>query len=69
MQRAPARQTPRCGPPTAGARHLGSDWPVCLLAASYDRVLAVAHETMQGLSDAEGTAVFGGNATDLYRLR
>jgi len=54
-----------------GPRRLlfGSDWPVCLLAASYDRVLAVAHETMQGLSDAEGTAVFGGNATDLYRLR
>jgi L-fuconolactonase len=47
----------------------GSDWPVCLLAASYDRVVAVARETLGGLSGSETAAVFGGTATALYRLR
>jgi L-fuconolactonase len=53
-----------------GPRRLlfGSDWPVCLLAASYDGVLAVARETLRGLSESETAAVFGGSATGIYRL-
>jgi L-fuconolactonase len=47
---------------------LGSDWPVCLLAASYDQVVDVAHETLGSLSGSESAAVFGGTATTLYRL-
>jgi L-fuconolactonase len=46
----------------------GSDWPVCLLAARYDRVVAVARELLAGLSELERGAVFGGNAEMLYGL-
>ena len=46
----------------------GSDWPVCLLAASYETVIATARTLTDGLSEAERAAVFGGNAEDVYRL-
>ena len=46
----------------------GSDWPVCLLAASYERVFELAGETLGALSDAERNAAFGGNAAEVYRL-
>jgi len=46
----------------------GSDWPVCTLSASYDEVLAVALNTVAGLSAAERRAVFAGTATRTYRL-
>ena len=46
----------------------GSDWPVCELAATYDRVHQAARALMGGLSDAEAGAVFGGTATRFYRL-
>src|SRR6266498_3724381 len=43
----------------------GSDWPVCLLAAGYGRVVELAERTLAGLP---GEAVFGGNARRVYRL-
>jgi len=46
----------------------GSDWPVCLLAASYDRVVETDRELLGGLSKAESAAVFGDTATEVYRL-
>ncbi|WP_282701398.1 amidohydrolase family protein [Streptomyces sp. CC219B] len=46
----------------------GSDWPVCLLAASYEEVVAVAEELTAGLTEAERSEVFGGTATRAYRL-
>lgn len=46
----------------------GSDWPVCLLAASYDAVVATAGELLAGMSAAERAAVLGANAVELYRL-
>jgi L-fuconolactonase len=46
----------------------GSDWPLCLLAGSYERVYDAASETLERLSADERAAVFGGNATDVYRL-
>ena len=46
----------------------GSDWPVCLLAASYERVLATAEEVLAGLSESEHDGVFGGNAAAIYGL-
>ena len=51
-----------------GAERLifGSDWPVCLLAASYPSVLAAARESTSGLSDTERAAVFGRNARAVY---
>jgi len=47
----------------------GSDWPVCLLAASYEGVLGLAREALSDLSSSERSAVFGGNAIEVYRLR
>jgi len=44
----------------------GSDWPVCLLAASYERVLATAQELLADLTAAERDAVFGANALATY---
>jgi L-fuconolactonase len=47
----------------------GSDWPVCLLAASYQRVFDSARAALGDLNPSETAAIFGGNATDVYRLR
>lgn len=46
----------------------GSDWPVCLLAASYDVWVATATALTAGLSEAERHEVFGGTAARWYRL-
>ncbi|MFL5926823.1 MAG: amidohydrolase family protein [Gaiellaceae bacterium] len=43
----------------------GSDWPVCLLAASYDEVVDLA---LAVLEPGERAAVMGGTAARLYRL-
>lgn len=47
----------------------GSDWPVCLLAASYEQVYSVAR-TLVAASLGAGAmkAVFGGNAARFYHL-
>jgi L-fuconolactonase len=46
----------------------GSDWPVCLLAATYAQVIDALKDAL-GTTDAAGTeAVFGGNAMSVYRL-
>jgi L-fuconolactonase len=48
----------------------GSDWPVCLLAASYERVYSVTRSLVASrLGRNELEAVFGGNAARLYRLK
>jgi L-fuconolactonase len=46
----------------------GSDWPLCLLAGSYERVFDAASEALERLSTDERAAVFGGNATEVYHL-
>ncbi|TMD30222.1 MAG: amidohydrolase [Chloroflexi bacterium] len=46
----------------------GSDWPVCLLAASYDRVVGTARELLAGLSPSERARVFGDTAAEVYGL-
>ena len=46
----------------------GSDWPVCVLAASYSEVYEAAASLTEALSDAERAAVFGGTATRVYGL-
>jgi L-fuconolactonase len=46
----------------------GSDYPVCLLAASYDRVLDAFQEILKGLSDADREQIFSKNAARFYRL-
>ena len=44
----------------------GSDWPVCLLAATYAEVVDAARSTLAGLSAAERAAVMGANAERIY---
>lgn len=46
----------------------GSDWPVCLLAATYERVVELARETLGRLDDSDRALVFGGNAVAVYHL-
>ena len=46
----------------------GSDWPVCLLAASYREVLAAAQELTAKLSSAERNDVFGETAARWYGI-
>ncbi|WP_245950598.1 amidohydrolase family protein [Saccharothrix carnea] len=47
---------------------VGSDWPVCLLAADYERVFATAAELLDGCSAGERDRIFGGTAARVYRL-
>lgn len=48
----------------------GSDWPVCLLAASYAEVLNALRTILDGqLSEDSAVKVFGKNAIEFYRLR
>jgi L-fuconolactonase len=44
----------------------GSDWPVCLLAASHAEVVELADALTRSLTSTERVAVFGGNAARVY---
>lgn len=46
----------------------GSDWPVCLLAATYQQVKAALEEILGPMSATAREAIFGGNARAVYRL-
>jgi L-fuconolactonase len=46
----------------------GSDWPVCLVAATYKQVLQVVQDYFSSFSADEQTAFFGGNAIKFYKL-
>jgi L-fuconolactonase len=47
----------------------GSDWPVCTLAASYDRVVELVHEVLgTRLTPDFERKLFGENAREVYRL-
>jgi len=46
----------------------GSDWPVCLVAASYARVIDACGQAIGDLPMDERERIFGGNAAVLYRL-
>lgn len=46
----------------------GSDWPVCLLAASYAQVCEVVQAYVQTLTPAAQAAIWGHNAQRFYNL-
>jgi L-fuconolactonase len=47
----------------------GSDWPVCVLAGSYDQVLGAVQTILKPhLNEQREANVFGGNAARFYRL-
>jgi L-fuconolactonase len=47
---------------------IGSDWPVCLVAASYARTVEVVKTYLQAKSTESREAVRGGNAQRFWRL-
>lgn len=47
----------------------GSDWPVCLLAASYQEVVALLESVLpEGMAPADKEKLFGANAAVFYKL-
>jgi L-fuconolactonase len=46
----------------------GSDWPVCLLAASYEEQLQIVQEYISKLSESEQEKIMGGNCIKFYNL-
>jgi L-fuconolactonase len=46
----------------------GSDWPVCLLAATYHEVMDAMRSQLRDLKASDQEALFGGNAIRTYRL-
>lgn len=47
---------------------VGSDWPVCTVAADYHRTIALVDDYMCDKPAAERDAVMGGNAARVWRL-
>ena len=46
----------------------GSDWPVCLVAASYEQVLEIVNQYIEKLSVDEQASIMGNNAQRFYKL-
>lgn len=46
----------------------GSDWPVCLLAASYAQTVALIEDYFAPFTKKEKEGLFGGNAAHFYKL-
>jgi L-fuconolactonase len=46
----------------------GSNWPVCLLAASYAEVFHALEERLEGLAESEKAKVWGENARRFYNI-
>lgn len=46
----------------------GSDWPVCLLAAKYEKVLEVITNFCRQVSEIEKEKIWAGNAIKFYQL-
>jgi L-fuconolactonase len=46
----------------------GSDWPVCLVAASYEQQLGIISQYLSSFSEAEKRQVMGANAKTFYNL-
>lgn len=47
----------------------GSDWPVCLSAASYKEVVEIVEDFFSGYTMKEKEKIFGENAVDFYNLK
>ncbi|MGB7728400.1 MAG: amidohydrolase family protein [Candidatus Acidiferrum sp.] len=52
-----------------GRLMIGSDWPVCLCAASYKRAMNVVEQYLDKCDVKEREAVLGGNAAAFWQLR
>jgi L-fuconolactonase len=47
----------------------GSDWPVCMLAASYSQVIEIIENHIEQFTKTEKNAIWHQNATDFYHLK
>ena len=47
----------------------GSDWPVCLLAATYGQVKQLVDNYVEGFSQSVKDKIFGGNAAHFYGVK
>lgn len=47
----------------------GSDWPVCLLAGSYQQTVELVEEYPRQFSSTARDAIFGGNAARFHRIK
>ncbi len=47
---------------------VGSDWPVCLLAAPYEKVMGIVEHYFQSFSKEEKEKIFGLNALNFYNV-
>jgi L-fuconolactonase len=47
----------------------GSDWPVCLLAGSYERVFGLMDEYASSLTASQRAGLFGGNCARFYGVK
>jgi L-fuconolactonase len=47
----------------------GSDWPVCLLAATYGQVHGLVRDNLTSLPDTAKRRIMGGNAERFYLQR
>lgn len=48
---------------------IGSDWPVCTVAATYERTMSVVTDAIAGWTPDERAAVLGGTAIRFWNLR
>jgi L-fuconolactonase len=46
----------------------GSDWPVCTLAGSYERVIGALREVLAGADESVESRIFAASAGSFYRL-
>jgi len=47
----------------------GSDWPVCLLAGTYQQVWRAANQALGDITTAQREKMFGANAIRFYGLK
>lgn len=47
----------------------GSDWPVCLVAASYEESIQIVDQKLGGFTQDEAAGFWGGVATEFYGLK
>lgn len=48
---------------------IGSDWPVCLVAATYSQTMQIVKTYIAGLAPEQRTGVLGANACRFWRLK
>jgi L-fuconolactonase len=53
----------------AGRVLIGSDWPVCTLAGTYQQVMSIVPDYIKKYSPAQQSAVLGENAVRVYKLK